>query len=46
MYRIEDWMGNVLFNGQTFKTFLDAWDFIFQAFPDEECLDDYYVELA
>ena len=43
-YRIEDWAGNILFNGRTFDTFEDAWEFIYTAFPNEEDLGDYYVE--
>jgi hypothetical protein len=40
---IEDWAGNHLFREETFETFQDGWDFIYQQFPDEEDLSDYYV---
>lgn len=47
---IKDWAGNILFNGKRFKTFEDAWGFIYEKdpCPDEEqeahWFDDYYVE--
>jgi hypothetical protein len=40
---IEDWAGNHLFREKTFDSFQDGWDFIYQQFPDEEDLSDYYV---
>lgn len=39
MFHIKDWAGNILFNGQTFDTFEDGWDFIFEQDHLEE--DDY-----
>lgn len=47
MYIIKDWAGNILFDHKTFKTFLDAWEFIYETFPDQadEFYDEYYVEL-
>lgn len=43
MFIIQDWAGNVLFNGREFESFEDAWDFIYEQFPDEENFEDYYV---
>lgn len=43
-YIIKDWAGNIMFNGQTFSSFEDAWSFIFETFPEEENFDDYSVE--
>ena len=45
---IEDWAGNVLFDGRTFETFEDAWSFIYEndPFPDDDSdnkFDDYEV---
>lgn len=43
-YIIVDWANNICFNGQTFKSFDDAWDFLFETFPDDDqALDDYLV---
>lgn len=28
VYVIQDWAGNVMFDGQEFKSFEDAWDFL------------------
>lgn len=39
---IQDWAGNVLFNGQTFPSFDDGWEHIYLAFPDES--EDFYGE--
>ena len=41
---IKDWCGNILFNYKVFKTFDDAWEFLYEFFPDEENFDDYYVD--
>jgi formylmethanofuran dehydrogenase subunit C len=41
-YVIYDWAGNEMFNGKSFKTFEDAWDYLYEVFPDEE--DDFYGE--
>lgn len=40
---IQDWAGNMLFDGKTFESFEDGWEFIYNQFPDEEDLSDYYV---
>ena len=44
---IQDWMGNVLFDGKTFESFEDGWGFIYETDPnteeDEHHYDDYYV---
>lgn len=42
---IKDWADNHLFRDKTFPTFEDGWDFLYQQFPEEEDLGDYYVEL-
>ena len=44
-YLISDWAGNVLFDGQTFDSFNDAWGFLYEQFPDweHEDFEDYYV---
>lgn len=42
---IEDWAGNVLFNGKEFDSFEDGWEFLFKRFPDEEDFSDYFVEV-
>ncbi len=44
-YIIQDWTGRTLFDGKTFNTFEDGWEYLYQLFPDEEDLGDYYVEL-
>lgn len=46
---IQDWAGNVLLNGKTFKTFDDAWGYILGEMTDalgltEEDYSEYYVE--
>lgn len=50
---IKDWMNNTCFKGITFKTFEDAWEYIYIHDPipeetdpkyDEHWFDDYYVE--
>jgi hypothetical protein len=45
-YIIQDWTGKRLFANQTFDTFEDAWDFIYENVPDEgeDTYDEYYVE--
>lgn len=54
-FKIKDWAGNTCFNGKTFKTFDDAWGYIYENDPapineetgeieDESYFDDYYVE--
>jgi len=42
-YIIEDWAGNTLFEGRTFRTFEDAWHFIWANVEDEEELEELYV---
>ncbi len=49
MFHIEDWTGQRRFPDQTFKTFLDGWDFLMRQFPDDPEGDDgnlqeFYVE--
>jgi hypothetical protein len=48
---IQDWAGNIMFHGKTFKTFEDAWEFLYEKFPndgdlprDEQYLQEFYVE--
>lgn len=33
---IEDWAGNVMFDGKTFETFEDGWSYIFENIKDED----------
>jgi hypothetical protein len=53
-YQIEDEFSNVCFNGKTFDTYEDGWEFLYQKFPvihyedgtrddQEEELGSYYV---
>ena len=42
-FKIVDWMNNRLFPNKVFKTFEDGWSFIYEKFPNEEDLSDYYV---
>lgn len=42
-YLIQDWAGNVLFQGKEFDSFEDAWGFIYEQFPNDEEFDDYFV---
>jgi len=44
-YLIQDWDGNVCFFGQTFKTFDDAEEFLFEKLVDDYETDreDYYI---
>jgi hypothetical protein len=42
-YEIRDWANNLLFGGKQFLTFEDAWGHVYDAFPNEEEFDDYYV---
>lgn len=46
---IKDWMNNTCFKGKTFKTFEDAWEYIYIKDPmpeieDAHWFDDYFVE--
>lgn len=45
MYIIQDWAGNILFNGKEFETFEDGWGFILENVEDENdnTYDDYFV---
>lgn len=51
MFQIQDWAGNVLFDGKTFDTFDDGWAHIYKEIPDsmsdthedQSFYDDYYV---
>ena len=43
MFIIEDWAGNILFKGERFDTFDDAWAFIYENVDDEEFHQDLYV---
>ena len=40
---IEDWAGNVMFNGQRFATFEEAWAHIYANVPEEDWEDLYVV---
>jgi hypothetical protein len=50
---IKDWMGNILWDGKEFDSFMEGWEFIYEADPEPEkdspdwvdgWYDDYYVE--
>lgn len=43
MFVVVDWANNALFGGMSFPSFDDAWGYIYEQFPDEECYDDYFV---
>lgn len=49
-FLIKDWAGNICFKGKEFKTFDDAWEYIWKKDPCSEeeeekgYYDDYYVE--
>jgi len=43
MWIIKDWAGNKPFPDKKFKTFQDAWEFIYGKFPDEEDWQEFYV---
>jgi len=41
---IEDWAGNVMFNGKEFETFDDGWCYISEHIVDEDnAYDDVFV---
>jgi hypothetical protein len=44
-YEIVDWAGNLMFNGMIFTSFEDAWDYVFEQFPDatDEDLGEFEV---
>ena len=41
-YRVEDWCGNVLFDGKEFDTFDDAWSYVYEKIPNLYCEEDFY----
>lgn len=44
MYLIIDWANNICFDGITFDTQEDAFEFLYQKFPEDTSdIDDYYV---
>lgn len=46
MFIIEDWAGNHKFRDCRFPTFQDAWNFLYEAFPeeaDEGNLEEFWV---
>ena len=42
-YIIIDWAYNQMFNNKTFKTFEDAWGYIYEHVKDEEDYQEYLV---
>jgi hypothetical protein len=42
-FKIVDWMNNRMFPDKVFNTFENGWEFIYEKFPNEEDLSDYYV---
>jgi hypothetical protein len=43
---IVDWMSNRCFTNHSFKSYEDAWDFLYETFPNEDQEDElgeYYV---
>ena len=43
-YIIEDWIGNRMFPGDTFDSFEEGWDFIYEHIPDiDNQYDDIFV---
>lgn len=44
-YVIYDWAGNEMFNGKSFKTFEDGWDYLYLLFPGND-EDDQEEELG
>jgi len=46
LFLIEDWAGNLCFEGKEFPTFDDAWEYIYERFPNGDETgewDEYYV---
>lgn len=43
-YLIYDWAGNLKFNGQSFDTFEDAWEYLYERFETDEDLGEFYVK--
>jgi len=43
-YKIEDWAGNTMFDGKTFKTYEDGWAYIYEHIDDKDnAYDDIFV---
>ena len=43
-YYIKDWAGNYKFNYKTFPTYEDASEFLETRFPDDEDLQEFYID--
>ena len=43
MFRIYDWAGNLCFTNESFDTFEDGWEFIYENVNDESYYDEFYV---
>jgi len=46
MWRIVDWANNGMFNNKEFKTYEDAWEYIYENVDDSEDInayDDYFA---
>lgn len=43
-YYIKDWAGNYMFNYITFSTYEDASEFLLTRFPDDEDLQEFYID--
>lgn len=43
-YYIKDWAGNYMFDYITFPTYEDASEFLLMKFPDDEDLQEYYID--
>ena len=42
-YIIQDWAGNIMFGSKEFETSDDAHEFLYEKFPDDDDLQEYYV---
>ena len=42
-YKIIDWACNRIFPDKVFNSFLDAWDYLYNKFPSDEDLQEFYV---
>jgi hypothetical protein len=42
-YIIQDWAGNICFDGKSFDSFDDAWGFLYEFHDDEEMYQEYSV---
>lgn len=40
---IRDWANNICFNNKTFKTFDDAWEYIYSVVDCEDDYQEYFV---